>query len=67
MAVERYEVRVFEEDMKCDICGRGYYRSTGVAHPAYPLIYPHKCTFCGAMMDVKGYTFPKMVTERIEK
>jgi hypothetical protein len=67
MAIERYEVRIYEEDAKCDICGRGYYRPTGVAYPAYPLIYPHKCTFCGATMGVSGYTFPRIMTERIEK
>lgn len=66
MAIERYEVKTYEVDMKCDICGRGYYRPTGTAVLSSPVIYPHKCNVCGAEMNVQGYAFPRTVTERIE-
>lgn len=66
MAIERYEVETYVIDYKCDICGKGYYRPIGSVHLTNPITYPHKCDVCGAMIDVRGYTYPKMETGRIE-
>lgn len=66
MAEIKYKVQTYEIDFKCDVCGKGWYRSTGEVYTTYPAQYPHKCTVCGAEMVVTGHTYPYVVTERAE-
>lgn len=66
MPIERYEVKTFIVDFKCDVCGKGYFRLTGQVLATYPPQYPHKCNFCGAETDVIGHTYPYTETEKIK-
>lgn len=65
MAEERYKVKTYEIDFRCDICKKGYMRPTGEVIATYPMQYPHKCTFCGAEMTISGHNYPYTVTERV--
>jgi len=56
MAEIMYQVRTYEVDFKCDVCGKGFYRPTGIVYPTHPLQYPHKCTVCGSEIVVTGRT-----------
>ena len=65
MAIEKCEAKVYEVDFRCDICGKGYFRPTGMVYPTCPMKYPHKCTFCGAETDVVGHTYPYTETKKV--
>ena len=67
MAEIMYQVRTYEVDFKCDVCGKGFYRPTGTVLLTDPLQYPHKCTVCGSQMAVTGHTYPYTKTEKIEE
>lgn len=48
MGEEKHEVKTYEIDMRCDICGEGYMRQIGnIVLTTYPILYPHECTVCG--------------------
>lgn len=66
MPIEKHEVKIYEIDFRCDVCGKGYYRPTGVVFPTYPTKYLHKCTVCGAELVVTGHTYPYTEQERIK-
>ena len=66
MAIEKHEVKTFKIDFKCDVCGKGYFRPTGIVYPTNPAQYPHKCTVCGAATNIVGHTFPYTVTEEVD-
>ena len=65
MAEIAYRVKTYEVDFKCDVCGKGFYRPTGII--IYPMQYPHKCTVCGSEIVVTGRTYPYTKTENIEE
>ncbi len=67
MAEIMYQVRTYEVDFKCDVCGKGFYRPTGIIYPTYPPQYLHKCTVCGSKMVVTGNIYPYTKTEKIEE
>ena len=67
MAEIMYQVRTYEVDFKCDVCGKGFYRPTEIVYLANPPQYPHECTVCGSKMVVTGHTYPYIKTERIEE
>lgn len=64
MAEEKYRVNTYQIDYKCDVCGKGYMKPLGTVLWSNPAQYPHRCNNCGAEMNVKGRTYPYMVTER---
>ncbi len=67
MAEEKYKVKTYEIDYKCDACGEGYMRSLGTVLLSNPVQYPHRCNKCGAEMNVRLHTYPYMVTERVKR
>jgi hypothetical protein len=46
MTVETTDLRAIKLDYRCDKCGVGHYRSTGVTLTSYPAQYPHRCDKC---------------------
>lgn len=47
MSEIKQRVDMYHIDMKCDKCGNGYMRTTGLVLPKNPILYEHKCTYCG--------------------
>ena len=64
---EKYKVQTYEIDYKCDVCGKGRYRPTGIVLTSFPIQYPHRCNFCGAEMNVREHTYPYTVVEKVIK
>lgn len=60
---EKTEVKTYSIDMKCDSCGAGYMRPTGLVLDVAPPLYPHECN-CGAHTNYK-VRYPYLNTERI--
>ena len=47
MPREQIPIRPIRVDYKCDTCGEGYYRHTGIVLTSYPPQFPHACNKCG--------------------
>jgi hypothetical protein len=47
MPREQTPVRPVQIDYRCDACGEGYYRPTGIMLTSSPLQFPHICNKCG--------------------
>ena len=46
MPTEKVPIKYFQEDYLCDVCGEGFYRSTGISLMSNPPQYPHICNKC---------------------
>lgn len=57
-------VNTYHVDMKCDKCGNGYMRTTGLVLPRNPILYEHKCTYCGCKENY-SCAYPTIVTEKV--
>lgn len=67
MSEIKKRVNIYKIDFRCDICGTGFYRQTGVVNLTNPPKYPHRCTVCGAEMIVSGKTYPYMIEEEVDE
>lgn len=47
MPREQKPLRPIQVDYRCDRCGKGYYRPTGMNLMSNPIQFPHACTECG--------------------
>lgn len=63
MPIEEKPVRHVMLDYKCDKCGKGHYRSTGLVLTCSPPLYPLACnnSDCGETRSFRT-TFPTTVT-----
>lgn len=53
------EVRTYEVNYICDVCGKGKMRPTGAMLASNPPQYPHRCNVCGAK-NVFGRQYPQI-------
>lgn len=52
------EVKIIEVHFKCDKCGDGFLRPTGLCLTSNPPRYPHKCTHCDYSETFVDITYP---------
>lgn len=50
-------VKVTQVCCRCDNCGKGYMKSTGVAFMTFPAKYQHECNSCGHVQSF-GIQYP---------
>lgn len=67
MSEIKKRVNIYKIDFRCDICGTGFYRPTGVANLTNPPQYPHRCTVCGAELIVPGKAYPYVIEEEVDE
>lgn len=65
MPIEEHQITTHELDYRCDSCGKGNLRPTGVMLLSDPPKWPHACTECGAQQtfDTK---YPAFVYRRVD-
>ena len=51
MPYEQMPIRPILVDYKCDKCGNGYMRPSGICLTSNPPQWPHRCTNCDAHMN----------------
>ncbi len=58
---KRTEVKTVKVELVCESCSEGTMElCRGMGLTTIPFQYPHKCTDCGAEMQVTGTTYPYM-------
>lgn len=67
MPIEVSPMKSVQIDYKCDYCGSGYMRPTGIMLTSYPPQFPHRCNKCGVSMTfVEEYPIARYVADELE-
>ena len=56
------EVKTYKAEYVCDKCNNGYMLPTGVILTSIPPQYPHKCSACGDVANLRK-SYPAFVTK----